>query len=144
MANRVVLHRAVIFNLSRRDAAKFIRRVMVETEAVAKTHAAAGEYATGNLSQSIHMVGPHIEPTRVTGRVGSKMVYAAAAEGGAKPHLIFPNPPRRYMKFYWRRIGETVYLEKVSHPGYGGKAYLQRALREIAARHGMRVVEIPI
>jgi hypothetical protein len=44
------------------------------------------------------------------------------------------------MKFYWRKVGQTVYLGKVRHPGYRGKKYLERALREVALRHGMRVL----
>jgi len=144
MANRVVLHRAVILNLSRRDASRFLGRVMTEAEALAKLYAATGEYTTGNLSRSIHKDGPHIRPGAVTGRVGSRLHHAALAERGARPHPIFPHPPRRYLKFFWRRAGRTVYLDKVRHPGYRGKRYLERALREVALRHGMRVVEIPI
>jgi hypothetical protein len=140
MANRVVLHRAVIFSQSRRSAVKFIRRVMAEAEAIAKAHAVVGEYVTGALARSIHSEGPHVGPTRITGRVGSSLRHAAVADTGAKPHLIFPNPPLAYMKFYWRKVGRTVYLGKVRHPGYRGKKYLERALREVALRHGMRIL----
>ncbi len=144
MTNRVVIYQAVAFNVSRREGARWMSRVMTEAQIAARAHASVGEYTTGRLARSIHKDGPHVTATAITGRVGSRLDYAAVAEVGARPHLIFPHPPRRYLKFFWRRVGRTVHLEKVRHPGYKGKGYLERALREVALRHGMRIVHTPL
>jgi hypothetical protein len=141
MTTGVVIHHAEAFMQSRRAARKLVLEVLREVEAGAKTIAATGEYATGQLADSIHRTGPTITRNRVSGRVGSSERYAAAVESGAVPHRIFPRPPRTYLKFFWRKVGRVVYLDRVSHPGMKGKHYLEHPLRIAAARHNMRVVE---
>lgn len=44
------------------------------------------------------------------------------------------------MKFYWRKVGRVVYLQKVRHPGMRGKGYLAEAARSAGRRYNLRVV----
>ena len=143
MASHFELHRAEAFRDSRRLAAKFITQVTREIEAGAKARALLGEYATGALAHSIYREGPHITPTRVTGRVGSRNHHARVAERGARPHPILPRRPGGMLKFYWRKVGRTVYLNYVRHPGMQGKRWLEIPARAAAARHNLIVREVP-
>lgn len=144
MVTRVVIHRAEAFAVTRRIARKLVVKVMREVEAGAKKRALTGEYATGALARSIHRDGPYVTPKLVWGRVGSNKHYAQVAESGARPHPIPPRRPGGMLKFYWRKVGHTVYLPYIRrHPGMKGKHYLEIPLREAAHRHNMRVKEIP-
>lgn len=44
------------------------------------------------------------------------------------------------MKFYWRRVGSTVYRKIVHHPGQPGKHFLVEPLIAVARRHNMQVI----
>jgi len=44
------------------------------------------------------------------------------------------------MKFYWRKVGRVVYLDKVRHPGMKGKGYLAEAARTAGRRYNLRVI----
>lgn len=84
-------------------------------------------------------------PLQVEGRVGisgRRFPYAASVEKGARAHLIplRPKGDRRWLKFYWRKVGHIVYAKQVRHPGQTGKAYLRIPLLVVAPRHNMRVI----
>lgn len=138
---RVVIHHLRLRQETDTDAYRFVRAVLREIRFQARVEASVGPYTTGRLARSIEANGPFIEPGfRVTGEVGSNLPYAAAAEKGARRHLIFPNPPRTRMKFYWRRVGRVVRLARVNHPGMRGKGYLAKAARIAARRHNMLLI----
>lgn len=138
---RIVIHHTLARNESDQDALKFVRKVLREIRYIARLRVASGPYTTGALAKSIDIKGPFLNPgRRINGEVGSNLHYAAAVEKGASRHLIFPNPPRRYMKFYWRKVGQVVYLDKVRHPGMRGKGYLAEAVRTVGRRYRLRVI----
>ena len=137
---RIVIHHIRARRESDEAAFQFLRKVLREMRFIARLAASHGPYTTGNLAKSIRETGPFIEPGfRVSGSVGSDLPYAHLAESGARRHLIFPRPPHRYMKFYWRKVGHIVYPEKVRHPGMKGKGYLAEAARTAGRRYNLRV-----
>ena len=141
---RIVIHYAQARRESTQDAVRFIRKVLHEIRFIARLSVSHGPYTTGRLAQSIQAKGPFISPgSRVSGSVGSDLSYARVVEEGARPHLIFPIPPRTRMKFYWRKVGHIVYPEKVRHPGMKGKGYLAEAARTAGRRHNLRVIIYP-
>ncbi len=48
---------------------------------------------------------------------------------GTKPHPIRPIPPTKALKFYWQRASATVFFKRVSHPGYRGDPWPDRAMQ---------------
>lgn len=138
---RIVIHHLRAKRESDQAAFNLVRKALRDMRFIARLSASHGPYTTGRLAQSIHDDGPYIEPgNRIRGSVGSDLSYAAIVEKGASPHLIFPRPPKKFMKFYWRKVGRIVYLDKVRHPGMKGKGYLAEAARTAGRRHGFRVV----
>jgi hypothetical protein len=123
---------------------RFVRKVLNEIRFIARLSVSHGPYTTGRLAQSIQTRGPFVSGlSRIRGEVGSDLSYARVVEEGAARHLIFPIPPRRYMKFYWRKVGRVVHLDKVRHPGMKGKGYLAEAARSVGRRHNLRVIIYP-
>lgn len=120
---------------------KVVRDVCRSVELSAKIQLSFGPYTTGNLGRSIHTTIRYRRNT-VVGSVGSELDHAEMVHDGVKAHPIYPNRAE-VLKFYWRRVGATVHLPRVSHPGQRGKFYLTTPLRIAAARHGMRVVIHP-
>lgn len=138
---RVVVHHLRLRQETDTDAFRFVRAVLREIRFQARLEVSSGPYTTGRLARSIHENGPYVTPgVRVMGEVGSNLSYAAAVEKGARRHLIFPIPPHTRMKFFWRKVGHVVYLEKVRHPGMRGKQYLAKAARIAARRHNMLLI----
>ena len=129
------------------DAARFIRKVLRELEFQARLHVATGPYTMGNLARSIRSHGPFIEANgRVTGSVGSDLPYASAVEGGSglwgPRHSKYTIRPvrKKMLRFFWRKVGHVVVLEKVRHPGQRGKGYLRLAAESVGRRHNMLVI----
>lgn len=120
-------------------ATRLITQVMYEIHFRAQQLTLHGPYTTGNLAASLYRRGPFVTGTRVTGRVGSPLRYAQIVHDGARRHTIRP-ARGKYMKFYWRRVGQVVYARSVNHPGQPGKQFLVTPLIAVAARHNMRVV----
>lgn len=158
MAIRVRLHRAEIYVGSHQAATRLMRQLLYEVEFLAKIRT-KGPYSAGILGPSIVSEGPTNIPDGVTGRVGSRLPYAASAESGAKVHPIFPKAlrgiyrfgshRRPQLKFFWRKVGRVVLVPHIpisasrlgrSHPGQKGKKYLESSLRDVAHRHRMHVV----
>jgi hypothetical protein len=157
MTTKVRLHRAEIYAHSHEAARKLMRQLLYEVEFLAKIRS-RGPYSVGNLSLSIHSEGPDSQIDGVSGRVGSRLPYAASAEAGAEAHPIFPKGIHVYrfgehrrpmLKFFWRKAGRVVLVPQIpispgtigrSHPGQKGKRYLESSLRDVAHRHRMRVV----
>lgn len=93
---------------------------------------------SGKLSRSIRMKR-RMTADWVRAQVGSDLTYAAAQHDGATRHDITP-VRARWLKFYWVRVGRTVYAKRVNHPGNEGTGYLMRPLERIATRRGFIVV----
>lgn len=81
---------------------------------------------TGHLLRSISVgdkghwargieTGVGANPDNGHGPVG----YALWNDQGTRRHMIYPRPDnrRRLLVFFWARVGHTVYLSKVNHPG---------------------------
>lgn len=138
---RIIIHHLKARNEADNDTLIFIRKVLREIRFIARLTVSHGPYTTGALARSIQIKGPFLEPgARVHGEVGSPLSYAAVVEKGARRHIIVPIPPRKYLRFYWRKVGRVVYLEKVRHPGQRGKGYLKEAARTIGRRYNLTVV----
>lgn len=140
---RIVIHYALSRHEATENAMRFIRKAVREMRFIARLAVSHGPYTTGRLAQSLHSKGPFLEGFIIRAQVGSDLHYARLVNSGARPHLIFPIPPHTYMKFYWRKVGRVVYLDKVRHPGQRGKGYLEEAARTIGRRYNLRVVIYP-
>jgi len=140
---KIVIHYVLADREATESAMRFIRKAVREMRFIARLGASHGPYTTGRLAQSIQQRGPYLEGLVIRAQVGSDLFYARMVNSGARPHLIFPIPPRKYMKFYWRRVGRVVYPDKVRHPGQRGKGYLEEAARTIGRRYNLRVVIYP-
>jgi hypothetical protein len=140
---RIVIHYVLAHRETNESAMRFIRKAVREMRFIARLAVSYGPYTTGRLAQSIQAKGPFLEGLVVRAQVGSDLFYAKMVNSGARPHLIFPIPPRTYMKFYWRKVGRVVYLDKVRHPGQRGKGYLEEAARTIGRRYNLRVIIYP-
>lgn len=57
--------------------------------------------------------------------VGSTVKYALYVESGTRPHSISPKKPKGRLVFFWRRVGETVFMRGVKHPGSRAYRYLE-------------------
>lgn len=139
---RFRIHRARAFTTSRQAAYKLVREVTHEVNTGAFVILANGPYTTGQLMMGLG-VDINTLALKVVGSVGisgRRFPYAASVEGGAKPHRFGANPPKRYLRFYWRKVGERVTLLSVNHPGQSGKGYLRHPLLRSAIRHNMRLV----
>jgi hypothetical protein len=141
MAVRVRINRFEVYRESMADARKLVDDVLDEVKRAAFTILITGPYTTGELAMGLE-TEVQVEGKKITGRVGisgRRHPHAGAVEGGARPHIITPRT-KQWLKFYWRKVGKTVYFRSVHHPGQEGKAYLRGPLVRAALRHGMRVI----
>lgn len=136
---RVRIHHLQARVHSHQAARELIRKVTREIQFRARVTVATGPYTTGRLARSINAEVREV-PNGVRGRVGSKLVYAASVQSGAKAHPIYPHMPPYLLKFYWRKVGRVVMFVAVNHPGQRGKHYLTNSLAEIARLNNMRYV----
>lgn len=141
---RLDLDPVKVREFAKAEAAKDVVSVMYRVEALAKL-AAKGTHplttdSTGRLSRSIKS-DLSSTATKVVGRVGVDryVKYALAAHDGAVGHRIHARRVRA-LHFHWKRIGETVYLGSVKHPGMRGKKYLTGPLFRVAVPRGYKVV----
>jgi hypothetical protein len=81
----------------------------------------------GTLRDSIVMRLVRGGPWGVTAIVGSNDAIALWHHEGTVPHVIVP-VRRRWLWFYWKRIGATVFAKRVNHPGTKPNRYLTNAL----------------
>lgn len=137
---RVVIHHHRARRESNEAGIKFVRRVLHEIRFNARLILFHGPYTTGHLAQRLDVDGPFVEGGRIHGNVGSRLPYAASVEGGARPHIIRPRPPKTRLKFYWRKVGRVVTPALVRHPGQRGKGYLHHAAQIAARRHNLLIV----
>lgn len=104
---------------------------------------ATGPYIEGKLVTGLESritYGPEVVVGRV-GISGRRFPYAASVEGGAQRHFIplVPKGKGKWLVFYWRKVGRTVFFKQVNHPGQRGKGYLRKPLVLVADRYNMKV-----
>lgn len=137
----VRLHQFQIRVQSIEAGRRLITKVTDEVYDGAKAILAFGPYTTGHLTLGLRRqinYGPYIV-TGTVGISGRHYPYAASVEGGAVRHTIRPRSPGGYLHFYWRKIGKTVTLRSVNHPGQVGKAYLRIPLLVVGPKYNMIV-----
>lgn len=117
---------------------KQIRRAMLDMKLEAIGVLARGKYARGRLALSLYV---EILPgaNGPTGRLGSKLKYAASVNDGADAHYIFPRPGRTKLKFYWEKVGRVVAPSYVYHPGQRGNRFLSESLKRVGHRYNYLV-----
>lgn len=137
---RIEINWPVVHRITLGEAYKIVARVTREVEAEAKVRTLIGPYTTGFLSASIRrQITVRRGGKEVSGRVGSPLWYAQSVHDGARPHKIRPLMSGYPLKFFWRKVGRTVWFMSVSHPGQPGQFYLAGPLVSAAARHGLKV-----
>lgn len=127
-----------IRRLSVRAATRTVEKVVRETEALAKL-AARGPYSTGRLAASIHS-SVSVHGRTVVGEVRSSDRRADMIHDGTVPHVIRPRRPGGMLRFYWRKVGHTVTLPKVNHPGMEGKRFLAEPMERVGRRNRFIVI----
>jgi hypothetical protein len=65
---------------------------------------------------------------------GSKARHALWMEQGTLPHVIEPRKRDGMLVFHWPKVGRTVFLRHVLHPGTKPYRYLQQGLDTALAR----------
>lgn len=142
MAERVEvrLNRVDIRNLSVRWAGRRVETVLKEIEQLSRLEA-RGPYSTGHLASTIHRV-MWVQGSTVRGEVRAGAWYAHLVHDGAKAHIIRPRVQGRKLRFYWRKVGHTVTLDYVSHPGFQGKHFLSNPARIVGRRHRFIVITV--
>src|SRR5262245_9542 len=158
MPGRSRVYRATTTRVGTAAARRLVEQVVYEIRFGANARLLTGPYTTGTLALSLESDIVTV-PNSVRGSVGSRLPYARTVHDGAKVHEIFPKgAPRVFrfgehrrpqLKFYWRKVGHTVYFPHIpggpstvgrSHPGQRGKQYLLEPLRGAARRHGMKII----
>ena len=68
-------------------------------------------------------------------KYGQGEKLAGAYEYGARPHVIAPKPPKKYLAFYWEKVKGDVRMASVNHPGItaanSGQGYLHSSAAEL-------------
>lgn len=80
---------------------------------------------TGRLAKSIKWTRG-FSPRGITFTSGSSLPYAGFMEKGTRPHIIRPKKPGGVLRFYWPKVGATVTLRSVHHPGTPAYSYLRK------------------
>lgn len=82
---------------------------------------------TGGLKRRI---AGHAQDTErgMSGEVRMPFYGTYTIPPGTRPHLIKPRSPREALKFYWQKLGKTVFFRSVKHPGYKGDPWPDRAM----------------
>jgi hypothetical protein len=129
----VHLSRFDLRRLSNRYATRLVEKVTREVSVLARLES-RGPYSTGRTAASItyhvYTVG-----STVHGDVRANTPYADIAHNGARPHMIYPRNPKGHLRFYWRKVGHTVTLPYVSHPGMRGKRFLAGPMERVGRRN---------
>jgi len=59
--------------------------------------------------------------------VGNTAKHAAFLEYGTVPHGIVCRRPAWALRFFWKKVGRTVFFRRVQHPGTPKYEFLKRA-----------------
>lgn len=75
-------------------------------------------YGTGELQTKITVTQNHAPSGDLEGHVVALPKHALwVHEGTRGPYVIRPKKPGGLLKFFWNRVGKTVYMKRVTHPG---------------------------
>lgn len=129
----VRLSRFDLRRLSNKYATRLVRKVTLEVAVLAKLES-RGPYSTGRTAASI-VYRIYTAGTTVHGDVRATTPYADIAHDGARPHIIRPRNPKGALRFHWRKVGRTVTLQYVSHPGMKGKRFLAGPMERVGRRN---------
>lgn len=88
-------------------------------------------FKTGELRESIRRdrvmrVG---SSTTMTARIVATAPQARYTDQGTDPHRIVPRRAGGLLVFHWPKVGRTMFLPRVNHPGNAAKPWWERALR---------------
>ena len=78
-----------------------------------------------------------VSGSRASVTVEAPVIQAATTDKGARPHPIYPKRPGGLLVFHWPKVGGTVFLRRVSHPGNAPRPWWEAVLRD-AWRQGLR------
>jgi hypothetical protein len=87
---------------------------------------------TGALAKSIKWTRG-VSPRGITFTTGSSKPYAGFMEKGTRPHPIRPKRAGGFLVFFWPKVGRTVFLRSVNHPGTPAYHYLSKGYRKALA-----------
>lgn len=65
-------------------------------------------------------------PGGITFEAGSNARHALWMEKGTRPHLITPKKPGGMLVFFWPKMGKTVHLKSVNHPGTKAYRFMEK------------------
>jgi len=82
--------------------------------------------ATSRAKEGIHEV--RTLGAEIVGRVGSRVKYAPYIELGTPPHIIRAKR-KKALSFYWAKLGKTITVKSVQHPGTRARHILENAVR---------------
>ena len=87
-------------------------------------------YGTGELARRIVVTRHHAPSGDLEGHVVSLPEHSLLVQQGTKgPYVIKPRKPGGLLKFFWHKVGKTVYMRRVTHPGVKiAQPFLQQAL----------------
>lgn len=131
---RLILNRPEVIRTAQKRGTELVSRVTRMAAGIARRTAPKGQVSvtapTGaRLRGSIYDDRPRVSAGLVRGKIGSKLKYAATVSLGSRPHIIRARR-KKTLKFYWNRVGRTVYPVQVYHPGRRRpNLYMQRAMK---------------
>lgn len=140
---KLILNRPEVIRTAQRRGTELVSRVTRMAAGIARRTAPKGQVSmsapTGaRLRGSIYNDPPRAQVGLVRGKIGSKLKYAATVSLGSRPHIIRARR-KKTLKFYWNRVGHTVYPVQVHHPGRRRpNLYMQRAMRLAAFANRFR------
>lgn len=140
---KLILNRPEVHRTAAKRGQGLVSRVTRMASGIARRTAPKGQLSmsapTGaRLRGSIYNDPPRVSVGFVRGKIGSKLKYAATVSLGSKPHIIRARR-KKTLKFYWNRVGRTVYPVSVRHPGRRRpNLYMQRAMKVAALLNGFR------
>jgi hypothetical protein len=140
---KLILNRVQVIRTAQKRGTELVSRVTRMAAGIARRTAPRGARSvtapTGaRLRGSIYNDPPRLSTNIVRGKIGSKLKYAATVSLGSRPHLIRAKR-KKTLKFYWNRVGRTVYPTVVHHPGRRRPSlYMQRAMKVAALVNGFR------
>lgn len=101
-----------------------VSRLATQTKVLAAVEAPK---RTGRLAASIK-IKKMSGPRGISFQVYSTVPYADFMERGTLPHVIYPKQPGGRLVFFWPKVGHTVFLKSVKHPGTKAYHYLEKGL----------------
>lgn len=110
------------------------RRTILDMSVIAhdKLLEGAGRHTkTGALHASVFNRRVDSDLARMVGHDLERAPYARWVIGGAKPHTIRPNAPRKALR--WVVGNRFIFARKVNHPGYEGDNYIEPAAQAALA-----------